>query len=122
MLFPSWIYFCKRGNKPIYLKEHIFYLIYILCAIYICIYIYEYVLLLLYTFFPLYYRMVINYWHLTKTLPNNIMKHLLLCCHYRVAGRFVYTGGGNGELNYSMTLINVYVRAGTNVSVMGKFN
>lgn len=40
----------------------------------------------------------------------------------RTAGRFVYTGEGSGELNYSVSLINVYVRAGTNVSVMGKFN
>jgi hypothetical protein len=40
----------------------------------------------------------------------------------RTAGRFVYTGEGSGELNYSRDLINVYVRAGTNVSVMGKFN
>lgn len=85
-------------------------------------YVYDYVLLLLCTFFPLYYRMVISYWHLTKTLPNSIIKHFLLCSHYRVAGRFVYTGGESGELNYSMALINVYVGAGTNVSVMGKFN
>lgn len=46
----------------------------------------------------------------------------LPCYQDRTAGRFVYTGEGSGELNYSVSLINVYVRAGTNVSVMGKFN
>lgn len=39
MLFPSWIYFFKRGNKPIYLKEYIFYLsIYFVCHIYMYMY------------------------------------------------------------------------------------
>lgn len=35
MLFPSWTYFFKRGNKPIFLKEYIFYLsIYFACHMY----------------------------------------------------------------------------------------
>lgn len=52
--------------------------------------------------------MFINYWHI-KTLSNSIKEHLVLCYHYRTAGKFVYTGEGSEELNYSMSLISVYV-------------